>query len=60
MKAVYQLPIQLQDRLLEISLEHIRLAKEFALGRGSITPERKQQIWNRIEELRKERVAILQ
>lgn len=54
---LHQIPDDQLKRLSEIAREHSRLAWEFV--KSGIAEERKEQIWQRIEELRKERVTIL-
>jgi hypothetical protein len=54
---LHQLPDDQLKRLSEIAREHYRLAAEF--GRSETPGARKAEIWQRIEELRKERTAIL-
>ena len=48
------------SRLLEITGEHVRAAKELICFRPTLTPERTQQLRQRIDQLREEREAILQ
>lgn len=54
---LWNLPDDQLKRLREIGQEHTRLAAEF--GRKETPYERREQIWKRIEELQKERTAIL-
>lgn len=54
---LFRLPDDQLKRLSEIAREHARLAAEF--GRHDTPADRKEQIWQRIDELRKERVSLL-
>ncbi|WP_018130977.1 hypothetical protein [Effusibacillus pohliae] len=54
---IWLLPEDQHKRLVEIAVEHSRLAAEF--GRSDTPEQRKAEIWQRIEELRRERAAIL-
>lgn len=54
----WQLPEEQQIRLANIALEHSRLAREF--GQRGLDDKYKTTLWNRIQELRAERTAIMQ
>lgn len=54
---IWQLPDEQSKRLTEIAVEHSRLAASF--NSDGLSVEQKEIIWNRIEALRVERVAIL-
>ncbi|WP_018130108.1 hypothetical protein [Effusibacillus pohliae] len=55
---IWNLPDDQHQRLVEIAVEHTSLAAEF--GDRKTTDARKAEIWRRIEELRRERSAILE
>jgi hypothetical protein len=57
-KKIWTLPDDQHQRLVEIAIEHTRLAAEY--GRKETSDERREEIIVRINELRAERSAILQ
>ena len=52
-----KLPPEKQDRLTEITVEYSRLRAAFVMY--TLNDEQKEIIWNRIQALKDERVAIL-